>query len=182
MEHIFLIRKATLLEMFWMQCCVVSRILENPHWRRSLFSNLVRLLLWIHLHTCFNMFVNFETIFFQAALLGCFLRMFNKQVSILLLYLKKKLLSRDVFHSGMKYLYGKYYPGYAEILRWTNEIPPGREKVKNASTSYLNLTANLWRNYRSLLILFIVPSRFLSHPYSHVKSPINAAIRIWNHP
>ena len=47
----------------------------------------------------------------------------------------KEILRRDVFHPGIKYLYGKHCPGYAEILPLTSGIPI-QDEMKNAPASY----------------------------------------------
>ena len=47
--------------------------------------------------------------FFQAALVGCFfkVRMLNKQERVLQSQTFQEILRPDVFHPGIKYLYGK---------------------------------------------------------------------------
>ena len=40
------------------------------------------------------------------------------------------------FRPRMKYLYGKYYPGYAGILPWTSGIPPSWNGMKNVPALY----------------------------------------------
>ena len=91
-------------------------------------------------------------------------------------------LRRDVFLSAIKYLYGKLYFGYAGIpLEQTGSRPVGMGC--NASRLHRNVTADLWRNDCSLLILFIVPFRVLyKQPLSifMVKSPSPHLTRIPN--
>ena len=60
-----------------------------------------------------------------AALVGCYLRMLNKQAR----HLKQIYLRRDIFYPGMKYLHSKYCLGYTGI-------PADRDGMKNAPTSY----------------------------------------------
>ena len=60
----------------------------------------------------FDMLRNLGRIFFAVALVGCFLRILNKQGHLL----KKNEVSQDVFHPGTKYLYGKYCFSYSRIL------------------------------------------------------------------
>ena len=67
--------------------------------------------MWIYLEF-FNMLRNLGRIFFAVALVGCFLRILNKQGHLL----KKNEVSQDVFHPGTKYLYGKYCFSYSRIL------------------------------------------------------------------
>ena len=62
-----------LLEMSWIDCYIVRRILQNLT-GIDIFINFPGLLLWVHVEIHFNIFTNFERIFFQAALVGCSLK------------------------------------------------------------------------------------------------------------
>ena len=91
-------------------------------------------------------------------------------------------LRQDVFLSAINYLYGKLYFGYAGIpLEQAGSRPAGMGC--NTSRLHKNVTADLWRNDCSLLILFIVPFRVLyKQPLSifMVKSPSPHLTRIPN--
>ena len=94
-------------------------------------------------------------------------------------------LRRDVFLSAINYLYGKLYFGYAGIPLEQADSPWSRPAGMGCNTSLLhrNVTADLWRNDCSLLILFIIPFRVLyKQPLSIflVKSPSPHLTRIPN--
>ena len=62
-----------LLEMSWIGCYIERRILQNLI-GIDIFSNFPGLLLWVHEKIHFNIFTNFERMFFQAGLVGCSLK------------------------------------------------------------------------------------------------------------
>ena len=91
-EHKFLIRKVAtrnfscnLLLLSFRQCSEYI-VLSLERYSQNLTGSYC---LWIHVRMLFNMFVNFERIFLQAALVDWFLRMLKKQACLLILYVKK---------------------------------------------------------------------------------------------
>ena len=125
--------------MFWIHCFVASKILAKPHWK---------LLLQIHAQILFNMIVNFERIFFQAALVDWFLRMLKKQVCLLSLY-------------GATFLIPEWSIYMEDIV-----LAVAGTGCKT-SWLHINVRSNLSRNYCSLLISFILSTHLLSRPWSN---------------
>ena len=76
-------------------------------------------------------------------------------------HLIKEILRRDVFHPRMKYLYGKYYPGYAGIPSSTNW-----DSMKNVLVSDKR---NKKFMKRKTLVFW---SRLLSRPVCYLVSPV----------
>ena len=139
-----------LMGMFWIYCYHVSRFSRKPHWKISFLVIFFCLLHCEFMYRYFNKLVHFGRIFFPASLVGCFLRMLNKQG-------------------------GTFF-----TLRWSlyieNIVPamPGLRLARTwwkTSRLHINATTNLWRNEFSCLISSIVPSRL------SCKQPLEARDR-----
>ena len=91
--------------------------------KEIIVSNLVDLLLWVHVQILLNILVNFGKLFLQEALLGY---LFKERI------LKNKRL---FYYPGMKYSYLKYCPGYAAIPPWKTGITPGWNGMRNTISS-----------------------------------------------
>ena len=145
--------------MSWIKCCVISRITSlKKLTEKIIFSNLF--ICCCEFMILFNIFLNFERIVFQVALVSCFLRMLNKQAGPLLSYIKK---------NQHKMLFN---PGWSTDM--VNVDPTCWRSGLSDWKMYglhINVTTNLWRNDSSLLILFNVPLAILP-PLSY-KQPLN---------
>ena len=115
------------------------------------------------LYRYFNMFVNFGTIFFLASLVGCFLRMLDKQA----LLLKKKLRKMGRFWSGDEVFIWNIL---SRLCRNLTLNKGDRSCLVGAgwktSWLYINIIRNLWRNDCNCMISSFVPSRLLSQGWS----------------
>ena len=172
----FILRSVSLklLENFGIDCYVLRRIPENLT-ESDDFSNFAGLLLRVYIKILFNIFLNFGWVFFQTAMVGCFYKERIINNNLFCSYcLFNKILREGIFYPGMKYLYGKYCPGYGEILPWTSRIPPSWDRMENALVSYKR-NKKFTTNACFLLISFIVLSRLLFHLRSHINSPLDGS-------
>ena len=149
--------------MFWIHCCHVSRFLKQSHWKRSFLVTFF-VCYCEFMYRYFDMFLNF----------GCFLRMLDKQARLL----RKKKVGRRFFILGWSIYIENIVPaipGYRLEQVESRLAGPARK----TSWLHINVRTNLCRNDCSCLISSIVPSRLLSHPGSHISSPLVLILRIW---
>ena len=85
-----------------------------------------------------------------------------------------KILRQVIFHPGMKYLYKKYCSGYSGILPWTSEIPPSWGRIENVLVSFKRNNKFMKKCF---ILLFIALSRLVSHPCSHINSPLDGNLK-----
>lgn len=84
-------KKAATHNLPWALFCDVNISFRKIHLRRQFLVTFLVLLLWIHVQILFHIISNFQRIFLQATLVGCFFKrkMSNKQSRVLLLHTNK---------------------------------------------------------------------------------------------